>query len=293
MTDATLAAGLTDGYADLGEVRLHYVEQGPADGRLVLLLHGFPEFWYSWRRQLPVLARAGYRVVAPDLRGYNLSDKPASWRAYAAERLAADVAGLVSHFDAERAYVVGHDWGAAVAYYAATFHPDAVERLAILNVPHPARMLAGFRTLQQLRKSWYMFFFQIPTLPEHLLARDSYAFAKRSLRANAKRGAFTDEDLERYVAAWSEPGALKGMIDYYRAALRRTPGHMLAAMRPISAPTLVIWGERDAYLGSELAEPEPRWVPDVRVHRIPEASHWVQHEAPDQVNELLIDFFGA
>jgi len=299
MTGATAATGLTDGYAELGDVRLHYVEEGPADGPLVVLLHGFPEFWYSWRRQLPALARAGYRVVAPDMRGYNLSDKPSSWRAYDAERLAGDVAGLIEALQLQaerphaRAYVAGHDWGAAVAYYAAMLRPEAVERLAILNVPHPARMLAGLRTLRQLRKSWYMFFFQIPGLPERLLTRHEYSFAKRSLRANATRGAFTDEDLERYVEAWSQPGALTGMIDYYRAALRRSPRKASASLRPISAPTLVIWGERDAYLGAELAEPEPRWVPDVRVERIPTASHWVQHEEPDRVNELLIEFFGA
>jgi epoxide hydrolase 4 len=297
MTGATAAQGLTDGYADLGEVRLHYVQEGPADGPLVVLLHGFPEFWYAWRRQLPALARAGYRVVAPDMRGYNLSDKPGSWRSYDAEHLAGDVAGLIGQLQAEqgapRAHVVGHDWGAAVAYYTAMLRPESVERLAILNVPHPARMLAGFRTLKQLRKSWYMFFFQIPGLPERLLARGDYSFAKRSLRAHAPRDTFTGEDLERYVEAWSQPGALTGMIDYYRAAIRRSPRNALASLRPISAPTLVIWGERDAYLGAELAEPEPKWVPDARVELIPEASHWVQHEAPDRVNELLIEFLGA
>jgi epoxide hydrolase 4 len=293
MTDTAILAGLTEGYADLGDVRLHYVQAGPADGPLVVLLHGFPEFWYSWRRQLPVLAHDGYRVVAPDMRGYNLSDRPSSWRLYDAERLAGDVAGLIRSFGVERAHVVGHDWGAAVAYYAAMYRPEALERLAILNVPHPARMVAGLRTLEQLRKSWYMLFFQIPALPERLLTRDGYAFAKRSLRANAVRGTFTDEDLERYVVAWSQPGALTGMINYYRSALRRSPRGALAAMRPISAPTLVIWGERDAYLGAELAEPERRWVPDVRVERIPEASHWVHHEAPARVNELLLGFLGS
>jgi epoxide hydrolase 4 len=290
MEDASAALGLTEGYADIGEVRLHYVEAGPPDGPLALLLHGFPEFWYSWRRQLPVLASAGYRAVAPDMRGYNLSEKPSSWREYGAEHLAGDSAGLIRALGRERAFVVGHDWGAMVAYYTAMLHPQAVERLAILNVPHPARMLAGLRTLRQLRRSWYMLFFQIPALPERLLARDDYSFAKRSLRASAATGTFTDEDLERYVAAWAQPGALSGMIAYYRAALRNTPRKALASLRPISAPTLVIWGERDTYLGSELAEPEPRWVPDVRVRRIPEASHWVQHEAPERVNELLLGF---
>jgi pimeloyl-ACP methyl ester carboxylesterase len=177
-----------------------------------------------------------------------------------------------------------------VAYTVAMRHPDVVRRLAILNVPHPTRMLEGFKTLKQLRKSWYMFFFQIPRLPEHLIARDDFSFAKHSLRSDSK-DAFTDEDLERYVEAWSQPGALTGMINYYRAALRRSPGKTLALMKPIEAPTLVIWGMLDRHLGSELAEPAPEWVPNVRVERIAEATHWVQHDAPERVNELLLGFF--
>jgi pimeloyl-ACP methyl ester carboxylesterase len=150
-------------------------------------------------------------------------------------------------------------------------------------------MLAAFRTFRQLEKSWYMFFFQLPSVPEMLLARDGFSFVKRSLRADAPK-AFSDEDLERYVEAWSQPGARTGMINYYRAALRRSPRKALANMRPIQAPTLVIWGERDSYLGAELAEPESRWVPNVRVERLPESAHWVQLDAPERVNELLAGF---
>jgi epoxide hydrolase 4 len=281
-------AQLSHGDADVGgDVRLHYVEAG--EGPLVVLLHGFPEFWYSWRRQIPALAQAGFHVVAPDMRGYDLSDKPRSWRSYGTGLLADDVAGLIRSFGEQSAYIVGHDWGAAVAYTVAMNHPEVVRRLAILNVPHPARMLEGFRTLKQLRKSWYMFFFQIPRLPEHLIARDDFSFAKRSLRADSK-DAFSDEDLERYVEAWSQPGALTGMINYYRAALRRSPRKALAQMKPIEAQTLVIWGMRDRHLGSELAEPAPEWVPNVRVKRIPDATHWVQHDAAERVNELLVEF---
>jgi pimeloyl-ACP methyl ester carboxylesterase len=286
---STIEARLTHGEADVGGgIRLHYVEAG--EGPLVVLLHGFPEFWYSWRHQIAPLAEAGFRVVAPDLRGYNLSDKPRGWRAYDASLLAQDVAGLIRSLGEQRAYVVGHDWGAAVAYTVAMNHPEVVRRLAILNVPHPTRMLEGFRTLRQLRKSWYMFFFQIPKLPEHMFARDGFSFGKRSLRADSKK-AFTDEDLELYAQAWSQPGALTGMINYYRAALRRTPGRAVARMKPIEADTLVIWGMLDRHLGSELAEPAPEWVPNVRVERIPDATHWVQHDAPERVNELLLDFF--
>jgi pimeloyl-ACP methyl ester carboxylesterase len=286
---STIEAQLSHGDADVGGgVRLHYVEAG--EGPLVVLLHGFPEFWYSWRHQLAPLAQAGYHVVAPDMRGYDLSDKPQSWRSYDTGLLADDIAGLVRSFGEQSAIVVGHDWGAAVAYAVAMRHPELVRRLAILNVPHPTRMLEGFRTLRQLRKSWYMFFFQIPRLPEYLIARDNFSFAKRSLRADSK-AAFTDEDLERYVEAWSQPGALTGMINYYRAALRRSPGKTLALMKPIEAPTLVIWGMRDRHIGSELAEPAPEWVPNLRVERIAEATHWVQHDAAERVSGLLVEFF--
>jgi epoxide hydrolase 4 len=282
---------LTHGEADVGGgVRLHYVEAGA--GPLVVLLHGFPEFWYSWRHQIGPLADAGFHVVAPDMRGYNLSSKPAGWRSYDTPLLAQDIAGLVGSFGVERAHVVGHDWGAAVAYATAMYHPQVVERLAILNVPHTERMLAGFRTLRQLRKSWYMFFFQIPALPEWLLAREDFSFLKRSLRADSK-AAFTDEDLERYEQAWAQPGALTGMINYYRAALRRNPLGALSSLRRIDTQTMVIWGRRDRHLGSELAEPSSEWVPNVRMEWIPEATHWVQHDAPARVNELLIGFLGG
>jgi epoxide hydrolase 4 len=287
---STTEAQLEHGEAQVGAgISLHYVEAG--EGPLVILLHGFPEFWYSWRHQIAPLAQAGYHVVAPDMRGYGRSSKPQGWRSYETGLLADDIAGLVRSLGEREAIVVGHDWGAAVAYTVAMRHPEMVRRLAILNVPHPVRMLEGLRTLRQLRKSWYMFFFQIPRLPERLIARDDYSFAKRSLRSDSK-DAFTDEDLERYVEAWSQPGALTGMIDYYRAALRRTPGKTLASLKPIEAPTLVIWGMRDRHIGSELAEPPHEWVPNVRVERIADATHWVQHDAAERVVELLLGFFG-
>jgi pimeloyl-ACP methyl ester carboxylesterase len=289
-TSADVTEIVSESYAEVNGVRLHYAEAG--SGPLVVLLHGFPEFWYAWRHQIPVLAEAGYHVVAPDMRGYNLSSKPAGWREYGAESLAGDVAGLIRHFGVDDAYVVGHDWGAAVAYFTAMEHPEVVKRLAILNVPHPARMLASFRTWRQLRKSWYMFFFQLPLIPERLLAANDFAAAKRALRAESP-DAFGDADVERYVEAWSQPGALTAMLNYYRAALRRSPRSSLARLRSIDVPVLVIWGQRDSVLGSELAEPEAKWVSDVRVERLPQATHWVQHDAPEHVNELLTGFFGA
>ncbi|HEU4973816.1 MAG TPA: alpha/beta hydrolase [Baekduia sp.] len=271
---------------DLGEVRLHYVEEG--HGPLVVLLHGFPEFWYSWRHQIPALAHAGFRVVAVDQRGYGGSDKPRRWQDYRIETLAGDIAALIAALGEERAHVVGHDWGAAVAWMTATLHPERVDRLAALNVPHPARMFEGLRTPQQLAKSWYMFFFQLPWLPETLFTRGGRRALQGAYR-DARPGAFTDEDLDRYADALLAPGAMKAAIDWYRAALRRDPRRTTGQMGPIEAETLVIWGERDRFLGAELAEPPAKLVPHARVVRLPDASHWVQHDAPEEVNRLLVE----
>jgi pimeloyl-ACP methyl ester carboxylesterase len=284
---------LRHGQADLGEVRLHYVEAG--DGPLVVLLHGFPDFWYGWRFQIPALAGAGFRVVAPDMRGYNRSSRPASVSSYAPARLAGDVRDLVAERGASRALVAGHDWGAAVAWLTAIRHPEVVERLAILNVPHPRRMLEGLRRpSRQLLRSWYMFFFQLPRLPERLIAADDWR-AFRRVFSDARAGAFTPADLDRYREAWSQPGALTAMLNYYRASLRRPPAPAGGgSLPPVQAPTLVIWGERDRHLGAELAEPHRDDVPHLdRVIRFPAASHWVQHDEPDRVSGLLIDFFGG
>ncbi|HWH95455.1 MAG TPA: alpha/beta fold hydrolase [Baekduia sp.] len=282
---------LQDRFAAIDGVRLHYVEAGA--GPLVVLLHGFPEFWWSWRHQIPALAQAGFRVVAPDMRGYAQSDKPPSWRDYRIERLAADVAGLIAALGEQRAFVVGHDWGAAVAWMVATLHPERVERLAILNVPHPDTMLRTLRrSPRQLAHSWYMFFFQIPWLPERLLRWGGRRTLEKAYQ-DARPGAFTAEDFARYEEALLAPGGLKGPIDYYRAALRRSPRRTQAQFRPIPAPVLVIWGEQDRFLSAQMADPDPRWVPDVRVVRLPGASHWVQHDEPERVNALLVEFLGA
>ena len=284
-------AELEDRFVVVDGVRLRYVEAGA--GPLVLLLHGFPEFWWSWRRQIPALVEAGFRVVAVDQRGYGLSDRPPSWRDYRIERLAADVDALIAALGEERAHVVGHDWGAAVAWTVASLHPERVQRLAILNVPHPERMERALRTsLKQLRRSWYMFFFQIPGLPERLIR----ARGRRALEAvygEARPGAFTPDDLDRYERALLGPGGLKGPIDWYRAALRRNPAALARQYRPIGAPTLVIWGQQDRHLGAEWATPTPALVPDVRMAWLPDASHWVQHDEPEAVNRLLVEFLTA
>lgn len=277
-----------EGYAEIGDVRLHYVEAG--EGPLIVLLHGFPEFWFGWRLQIRPLAAAGFRVVAPDMRGYNLSSRPAGVAAYNADRLAADVHGLIQERGAQSAVLVGHDWGGTVAWATAMNHPEVVERLVILNVPHPRRLLHGLRTPRQLRKSWYFFFFQLPALPERLVRARRWWYFRHFL--HDARPAYTPQDTERYVEAWSQPGAAAAMINYYRAALRQSPKRAEAQLRPIPAPTFVIWGQRDRYLGPELAEPDHDDVPNLdRVERLPDASHWVHHDEPERVTQLLIDFF--
>jgi epoxide hydrolase 4 len=283
-------ATVRHGHADLSEVRLHYVELG--EGPLVVLLHGFPEFWYAWRFQIPALVAAGFRVVAPDMRGYNTSAKPPGVGAYSIRRLAGDVRDLIGERGEQQALLAGHDWGAAVAWATAAVHPDVVSRLAILNLPHPQRMLEGLRTLEQLKRSWYMFAFQLPWLPERALASSRFKWLRGGFEHDARRGGYTVSDIELYVQAWSQPGTLTAMLNYYRAMLRRPPTGM--GRGRVEAPTLVIWGERDRYLGAELAEPHRRDVPRLeRVVRLPDASHWVAADEAAEVNRLLVEFFSA
>jgi pimeloyl-ACP methyl ester carboxylesterase len=281
--------GMAHRWIDVGRLRLHCVEAGT--GPLVVLLHGFPEFWYAWRHQIPALAGAGYRVVAPDLRGYNTSDKPPRVRDYRPRLLAQEVADLIVALGAGSATVAGHDWGGGLAWLLAMHHPERIQRLVVLNAPHPIRFLKGLRSARQLRRSWYMFAFQLPWLPERLVAARDFRALRRALRRQPTRpGAFTAQDIDHYVAAAAQPGALHAAINYYRAAVRANPLAQAHTLRRVDAPTLVIWGERDRYLGRELAEPDRAWVPDVRVERIAEASHWVQADAPQRVTKLMVDF---
>jgi len=279
---------LREGYAEVGDQRLHYVETG--DGPLIVLLHGFPEFWYGWRLQIKPLAAAGFRVVAPDMRGYNLSSKPDGVKAYDISLLTADIRDLVKERGAESALLVGHDWGGSVAWATAMHHPEVVDRLAILNAAHPRKLSQGLHHPGQLRKSWYFFFFDLPELPEGIVHADHWRFFRHFLRdANPP---YTQEEIKRYIEAWSQPKAATGMINYYRSSVRESPKRAEAELRPISAPTLVIWGERDRYLGPELAEPEHDDVPNLdRVERLPDASHWVHHDEAERVTQLLSDFF--
>jgi epoxide hydrolase 4 len=279
-------------HADLDDVRLHYVEAG--SGPMVVLLHGFPEFWYSWRFQIPILAQAGFRVVAPDMRGYNLSDKPPKVGDYRVEFLGRDVERLIRACGSESAAVVGHDWGGVAGWLVAMRHPEAVEKLAILNCPHPDRFLRGLWSPRQLMKSWYMFALQVPGPPGRFVQESIFAWFKSNFRRDPVRpGTFSEEDIRRYAEAMTRPGALTAATNYYRALFGRSPAQNRGLLRRIEAPVVVIWGEEDRYLGTELAEPETSWVPNVRVERLLNASHWVQQDSLHRVNALLLRFLRA
>jgi epoxide hydrolase 4 len=279
-------------FAPINGIHLHYVEAG--SGPLVVLLHGFPEFWYTWRHQIPALAEAGFRVIAPDLRGYGESDKPRGVQAYRIELLTADVLALIHHLGYSSAHIVGHDWGGGIAWSMTMQHPAAVDRLAILNCPHPAILFRQIRQPWQLLKSWYIFFFQVPWLPECLFRLNGFSALMRTFRREPVRpDAFSAEDVERYRHALARPGALTAAINYYRAAFRRDLGRVPPGMKPIAQPTLVIWGERDRYLDVRLLDGLNAWVPNLRIERLADASHWVQNDAPERVNPLLVEFLRA
>jgi pimeloyl-ACP methyl ester carboxylesterase len=277
-------------FISVNGIKLHYVEEGT--GKLVILLHGFPEFWYGWKNQIPVLSKE-YRVVAPDMRGYNLSDKPSKVSDYKIEALAKDIAELVSALGEEKAIVVGHDWGAAVAWAVASLHPEVVEKLGILNVPHPNEMSRAFKgfNFSQWKKSWYIFFFQLPFVPEKMIGTE------KSFRATFKsmlmrKGAISKEDIAKYVEAYRQPGAVKATVSYYRAAFRSflTP----VKMPKVKAPVLMLWGEHDTALGKELTYRTKDYCDSTcEILYDSTSGHFVQHDNPEWVNRKLLEFFEA
>jgi pimeloyl-ACP methyl ester carboxylesterase len=275
-------------FVSVNSLRLHVVKSGPTDGPVALLLHGFPEFWYGWRYQIPALAKAGFQVWAPDQRGYNLSDKPKGIAAYGIDQLAEDVLGLIDATGHDRVYLVGHDWGAIVAWWVARLFPERLERLVILNGPHGSVMEQHLReNPRQLRRSWYMFFFFFPFIQEMVLSRRNWQVGLNILRSSSRSGAYNAEDIEEYRQAWSRPRAMTSMINWYRA-LRVRPSRRAA--RRVRVPTLMIWGTGDVALGREMARPSIAYCDDGRLVFVEEATHWVQNEEPERVNQFLLDF---
>ena len=280
---------LEHSYIETNGIRLHVVQAGPKSGTPVLLLHGFPEYHYGWRKQIPALVEAGCRVIVPDQRGYNLSDKPKGVKAYAIHELVQDVIGLIDALDYDKVNLVGHDWGAGVAWMLGIWHPERVHRLGIINVPHPAVMKRFLqRDLEQLRRSWYIFFFQLPWLPEAGMRANDWGGASRAMRGSGKIHTFTNDDIEKYKEAWAQPGAITAMINWYRAAVRypiQLPEDVC-----VSVPTLMLWGMKDFALSHRMARPSMDYCKDGKLLFFPDATHWVQHEDAEAVNHYLIDF---
>ena len=303
-TPAMQPEAIRHNFADVNGVRLHYASAGPALGagaeKLVIFLHGFPEFWYAWRNQLAEFGR-DFLAVAPDMRGYNLSSKPAAVQEYEMSRLVGDVRALAAHLGARSFYLVGHDWGGVVAWGAAIAFPELVEKLVIINAPHPAVFSRELReNPAQQQASQYMVLFRTPQA-EALISANNFAnFQEGILGELLRKGIFTEADRQAYLAAWSQPGAITGGLNYYRAAQAGPPDALLGeAFDPtrgypsleVKAPTLVIWGEQDPYLLPGNLVGLERYVPNLTIERIPDATHWVVHEKSAQVNSLMRRFF--
>ncbi len=263
---------------------------GPIDGPLLLLLHGFPECADGWREAMAPLAARGHRVVAPDQRGYGATDKPRGAAAYRIDRLAADVVAIADALGHRRFALVGHDWGGIVAWRVASDFADRVERLVILNAPNLDIALDHvLRHPSQMLKSSYVAFFQLPWVPELALSAMNYGLLVESLRRSSRPGTFEDADIARYRQAWSVPGALTAMLEWYRALTtmpRRTP-------RRITVPTLILWGDRDSALDTSLAEESLALCDAGRVRHFPQATHWVHHEEATEVHASIAGFLAA
>ncbi|MGB3300782.1 MAG: alpha/beta hydrolase [Phormidesmis sp.] len=274
-------------YLKTNSIQLHYVTEG--DGPLMLLLHGFPEFWYSWRHQIPAFS-SDYKVVALDLRGYNKSDKPKETSAYVLSELTKDVKGAIQALGYDQCVLVGHDWGGMIAWAFAYAYPQMLSRLIVLNLPHPAKFAEGLRSPQQLLRSWYIALFQLPALPEFLLQANDYAAMRSIFKSQAiNPDAFTEADLDAYVTAAAQPGALTSMLNYYRNVFKGE-GPLNKTWGILQVPTLMIWGENDAALGKELTCGTEKLVSNLEIRYIPQCSHWVQQEQPEQVNQSMQAF---
>jgi pimeloyl-ACP methyl ester carboxylesterase len=276
-------------FVETNGVRLHVVFAGDSAGKPIILLHGFPEFWYGWHHQIPALVEAGFRVIIPDQRGYNLSDKPKGIRPYRLRELGRDIIGLLDYFGFAKVDLVGHDWGAGVAWWVAINFPDRIKHLGILNVPHPAVMKDYLRKSPcQMLKSWYILFFQIPGLPDWLMRLDNFSNAIALLRSSSKPYTFTEEDFMEYRKAWTNSKGLTGMINWYRALSR----HRTSSPEDIRVhvPTLMLWGKRDVALSQEMAQKSIRLCDNGRLEFFEDATHWVQHDEANAVNLELIAF---
>lgn len=275
-------------FIEANGIKIHYVTQG--EGPLVVLLHGFPEFWYAWRHQIPFLAK-NFQVVAPDLRGYGRTERPFHISDYQISILSEDIKGLILALGHQKAYIVGHDWGGAIAWNLALEKPEVVDRLAVLNCPHPYMFVKALRSnFSQIRKSWYIFFFQIPRVPEYFFKLNGKVLLKNLFRHSSAKNTFRDEDINLYYETMNQEGAFTSALNYYRAAFHKPKTSQ--KREKISSPTMLIWGEKDVALGKELTyNMEPLFTGPFRLDYIPDCSHWANEEQPEIVNRLLEEFF--
>lgn len=279
-------------YIETNNINLHVTIVGPKEGKPVVLLHGFPEFWYGWRKQIPVLTKAGYRVIVPDQRGYNLSEKPRGIKAYRLEALGKDILGLIDFLGHEKVHLVGHDWGAAVAWNFAQWYSDRLDRLVIMNVPHPAVMSRFLsRDFEQLLRSWYIVLFQLPWLPEFFLRMNDWRNGVRVLGSSGKSSSFSKDDIAKYKQAWSQPGAIRSMVNWYRALFWFRP--RLSEGMLVKSPMLMIWGMQDVALSYRMARPSLDYCQDGVLVFFEDSSHWVQHDEAEAVNQLLLEFLSG
>ncbi|MFP4323975.1 MAG: alpha/beta fold hydrolase [Anaerolineales bacterium] len=283
---------LTSSYIPCGDVRLHVMQAGPAEGPPAILLHGFPEFWYGWRHQILPLAEAGFRVIIPDQRGYNESDKPPDTSAYMLDHLARDIVVLMDSLGHARVHLAGHDWGAAVAWEIAETYPERLHSLTILNVPHTRVMDRAMQraNLRQMRKSWYIATFQIPGLAERWLPCKDYQALEQLFLKRSMPGAFTAEDFVQYRVAWGQPNAIPSMVAWYRAAAQSLGERAKRPWPQITVPTRILWGAQDAFVDARLAEQSAALCNHATLKLFPENGHFVQHEQPEAVASELIDW---
>lgn len=277
---------ITSRFFEVNGITLHAAIAGPPEGKVMLFLHGFPEFSLGWKKQLEFFSEKGFRVVAPDQRGYNLSSKPKGVKAYRIENLVADMVDLIRQLSTQKIILVGHDWGGAVAWEIAGQYPELIEKLIILNMPHLRIMRETLkRNPRQMLKSWYAGFFQLPFLPEWFSRLFNYKLMEKSMVRTALPHTFTRPELMQYKAAWHQPGAVKAMINWYRAYKYSHP-----AMKRIHLPTLILWGTRDKFLLPQMAGKSNMLCAKGKLIYIDDATHWLHHEKAAKVNMLILNF---
>jgi len=274
-------------FHEVNGIKLHVGHAGMEHDKLIFFLHGFPEFSYGWKNQIDFFVENGFHVVVPDQRGYNLSDKPKGVESYQMEFLVMDIVMLIRSLSEKKVYLVGHDWGGGVGWALAQHHPELLEKLIILNMPHPQIMKETLKTNpKQMLRSWYAGFFQLPWLPELICRSFNYKWLVASLLKTSNEGTFSDNEIEAYKKSWREKKSLTSMINWYRAFRKNG----LAANQDVTIPTLILWGPKDKFLSKLMAEKSIKRCTNGKLKILEELTHWLHHEDPQKVNGLMLEF---